>query len=224
MPYRTPKYVQEQKDAKRRHILDTAAKVFAAKGYYNTKVRDILDKAGISTGSFYFYFNNKEELFEILYDEMINTYLNVLQDAVNTMTDNADNIVKSITKAITLSLRTFQKNKELARIMLIGSIGLNPHFELKRVADHQKISDIFEKKFGELNEKGTINIPDAKIAALLFTGSIYTAITDWLLEDKRINLVEFSFPLVVYNLRALKLKFNDLVLENYLNEILLEEK
>ena len=155
---------------------------------------------------------------------MINTYLGVLQDAVNTMTGNADNIVKSITKAIALSLRTFQKNKELARIMLIGSVGVNPHFELKRAADHQKISRIFEKIFGELSEKGTINIPDAKIAALLFTGSIYTAITDWLLEDKQINLVEFTFPLVVYNLHALEIKFNDLALKNYLNEILLEEK
>ena len=86
MVYRTPQKVQEQKDAKRRHILETAASVFAERGYYNTKVRDILVEADISTGSFYFYFNNKEELFEILYDEMINTYLGVFQDAVNTMT------------------------------------------------------------------------------------------------------------------------------------------
>jgi len=38
--------------------LETVAKVFAVKGYYNANVRDILDEAGISTGSFYFYFNN----------------------------------------------------------------------------------------------------------------------------------------------------------------------
>jgi AcrR family transcriptional regulator len=148
--YRTSPKTQERKDAKRQHILETAARVFAVKGYYNTNVRDILDEAGISTGSFYFYFNNKEELFEILYDEMINTYLNVLQDAVVTMTDNASNIVESITKAITFSLRTFQKNKELARIMLIGSVGLNPNFEKKRIADHLKISLVLEEIFKKL--------------------------------------------------------------------------
>jgi AcrR family transcriptional regulator len=153
LPYRTPKYIQEQKDAKRRHILDTATKVFAERGYYNTKVKDILDKAGVSTGSFYFYFNNKEELFEILYDEMIKTYLSVLQDVIDTMTDNAENIVKSISTTITFSLRTFQKNKELARIMLIGSVGLNSHFEKKRSADHQKISIIFEEIFRKLLSK-----------------------------------------------------------------------
>jgi TetR/AcrR family transcriptional regulator, fatty acid metabolism regulator protein len=56
--YRTSSKIQERKDAKRRYILETVAKVFAVKGYYNANVRDILDEAGISTGSFYFYFNN----------------------------------------------------------------------------------------------------------------------------------------------------------------------
>ncbi len=208
MVYRTPQRIQEQKDAKRRHILDTAARVFAEKGYYNTKVTDILEEAGISTGSFYFYFNNKEELFEILYDEMIGTYLNVLQDAVYTMTDDAANIVKSISHAIMLSLRTFQKNKELARIMLIGSVGVNPHFEKKRTADHQKISRVFEEIFSNLRRKNAINVPDAGVAAILFTGSIFSIISYWLQEDNPVDLIEFTFPLIVYNLQALGIHCN----------------
>jgi AcrR family transcriptional regulator len=219
MPYRTSKYIQEQKDVKRRHILDTAAGVFAQRGYYNTKVTDILDKADISTGSFYFYFNNKEELFEILYDEMINTYLNVLQDAVNTMTVTRENIVKNISNAITLSLQTFQKNKELARIMLIGSVGLNPHFEKKRTADHQKISLVFEEIFNKLCQKKAINIPDAKVAAILFTESIYSIIINWLQEDNPIGLAEFTFPLIVYNLQALGINCDDLDIKSIHEEI-----
>lgn len=218
MPYRTPKCIQERKDAKKRHILDSAARVFVERGYYNTKVRDILDEAGISTGSFYFYFNNKEELFEILYDEMINTFLSVLQDAVDTMSDNAENIVKSISDAITLSLRTFQKNRELAGIVLIGSVGLNPHFEQKRTANHQKISCVFEEIFQKLLHNGTIHVPDAKIAAILFTGSIYSIITNWIQEDQSDSLVKHTFPLIVYNLQALGILYNDHDLK-FINEI-----
>jgi TetR/AcrR family transcriptional regulator, fatty acid metabolism regulator protein len=217
--YRTSPKIQERKDAKRRHILETAARVFAVKGYYNTNVRDILDEAGISTGSFYFYFNNKEELFEILYDEMINTYLNVLQDAVDIMTDNAANIVKSLTKAITLSLRTFQENKELARIMLIGSVGLNPNFEKKRIADHHKISLVLEEIFKKLLQKRAINVPDTKVAAILFTGSIYSIIIQWLQEDTLIDLLEVTFPLIIYNLQALGIKCNDHDLKTIHDEI-----
>jgi len=214
--YKTPQKVQERKDAKRQHILNSAAKVFAKKGYYQTKVRDILDEADISTGSFYFYFNNKEELFEILYDEMIKTYLSVLQDAVDTMTDNTDNIIESITKAIVLSMRTFQKNKELSRIMLIGSIGLNPHFEKKRTVDHQKISLVFEKIFEEMMQKKVIITPNAKTAAILFTGSIYSIIIHWLQEDNLIDLVEYTFPLIVYNLQALGIQCNERVIRLFM--------
>lgn len=216
MVYKTPQKVQERKDAKRQHILNSAAKVFAKKGYYQTKVRDILDEADISTGSFYFYFNNKEELFEILYDEMIKTYLSVLQDAVDTMTDNTDNIIESITKAIVLSMRTFQKNKELSRIMLIGSIGLNPHFEKKRTVDHQKISLVFEKIFEEMMQKKVIITPNAKTAAILFTGSIYSIIIHWLQEDNLIDLVEYTFPLIVYNLQALGIQCNERVIRLFM--------
>ena len=219
LPYRTPQKVQERKDAKRQHILDSAAKVFAIQGYHQTKVTDILDEAGISTGSFYFYFNNKEELFEILYDEMIKTYLMVLQDAVDTMNDNAENIAVSITKAITLSLRTFQKSKELARIMLIGSIGLNHQFEKKRTADHQKISLVFEEIFDMLLQKGAIRIPDAKVAAILFAGSIYSIIIHWLQVEPPSDLVEFALPLIIYNLQALGIQCDESHLQTIQAEI-----
>jgi AcrR family transcriptional regulator len=214
MPYRTPKAIQEKKDAKRRHILDVAAKVFAQRGYYNTKVRDILEEAGISTGSFYFYFTTKEEVFEILYDEMIGAYVSVLQEAVETMTDNTETVAKSLIKAITLSLRTFQKSRELARIMLIGAVGLNPHFERKRIADYQKISLVFEEIFRKLLQKKAIRVPDPKVAALLFTGSIFSLIANWLQEDDSVELVRYTEPLIAYNLQALGVQYDDLDLEN----------
>ncbi len=208
MAYRTPQKVQEMKDAKRQHILECAAKVFSEKGYYQTKVTDILEEADISTGSFYFYFNNKEALFESLYDETIQTYMGVLQEAIDTMTDNADSIVESVTRAVTLSLKTFQTNKELAGIILIRSVGLSPKFEKKRTANHQKISLIFEEIFKGLLQKKVINVPDAQIAAVLFTGSIYTAITHWLQENAAKDLTDLTVPLIVYNLQALGIQCN----------------
>jgi TetR/AcrR family fatty acid metabolism transcriptional regulator len=209
MAYKTPQKVQERKDAKRQHILDSAAKVFAIKGYHSTKVTDILTEADISTGSFYFYFTNKEAVFVILYDEMIKNYLAVLQDAVDTIKENDVNTLDSITQAITLSLRTFQKNKELARIMLISSVGLNPDFERKRAATHQKIALVFEEVFKSLLQRKIIRAPDTKAAAILFTGSIYSIITYWLQEDIPIDLIEFTFPLIVYNLQALGIQCTD---------------
>lgn len=52
---------------RRRQILDTAAGLFAERGYHPTSVADIVDSLGVGKGVFYWYFESKEDLFlEIL--------------------------------------------------------------------------------------------------------------------------------------------------------------
>jgi AcrR family transcriptional regulator len=58
--------------AKRRNrdaILDAARVVFAEKGYGGTAVRDIVRASGLSPGSFYNYFGDKESIFLALVEE-----------------------------------------------------------------------------------------------------------------------------------------------------------
>lgn len=44
-------------------ILETAACIFARKGYDATTIRDIADDAGVLSGSLYYHFSSKEEIF-----------------------------------------------------------------------------------------------------------------------------------------------------------------
>ncbi|ROO90016.1 TetR family transcriptional regulator [Actinocorallia herbida] len=50
-------------------FLDAARRVFAEKGYFNAKISDIAQAAGKSSGSFYNYYENKEELLQALLDQ-----------------------------------------------------------------------------------------------------------------------------------------------------------
>ncbi|WP_434587822.1 TetR/AcrR family transcriptional regulator [Streptomyces sp. A5-4] len=53
---------QEHLDARRRQILDGAARCFALNGFHATSMQDILREAGLSAGAVYRYFGSKEEL------------------------------------------------------------------------------------------------------------------------------------------------------------------
>ena len=58
---------QGAKNQKRKRIVDKAWELIAKNGYEETKVEDITRKLGISKGSFYIYFETKDELlYEIL--------------------------------------------------------------------------------------------------------------------------------------------------------------
>jgi len=70
-------------------LIDAATKEFGEKGYENASLNNILKEAGISKGTFYYHFNNKEELYmyliEILIDEKKNYFAkNMTPDMLNT--------------------------------------------------------------------------------------------------------------------------------------------
>ena len=51
-------------EATRQRILDAAARVFARRGYADTRLSDIADEAGTFAGSIYYYFASREDLVE----------------------------------------------------------------------------------------------------------------------------------------------------------------
>ncbi len=65
---------------KKNHILESAEKLFAVKGFEASTVRDIADEAGVNLAMISYYFGSKEKMMESLFEErMINTKLKVQQ-------------------------------------------------------------------------------------------------------------------------------------------------
>ena len=48
---------------RKQQLIDHAARLFAERGYAETRIKDIVDAAGVAKGLFYWYFDNKEALF-----------------------------------------------------------------------------------------------------------------------------------------------------------------
>ena len=52
-------------------MLDTALQLFTRRGYFNTSMRDITRESGVSTGSVYHYFKDKEGVAAALYQQLL---------------------------------------------------------------------------------------------------------------------------------------------------------
>ena len=61
-----PKVVAGYKEEARRTILETAAGVFAQKGFADATMDDVAKELGVSKGAVYQYFSSKDELFQEL--------------------------------------------------------------------------------------------------------------------------------------------------------------
>jgi AcrR family transcriptional regulator len=82
-PEHLPKLAVEVKEARREHILRSALRCFARRGYHVTTIDDIAAEAGVSKGAPYVYFESKEALFQQLHD----TWECGLTDRVNAAVD-----------------------------------------------------------------------------------------------------------------------------------------
>jgi len=66
---RTEAQFEEIREQRRSQILDTALELFANEGYFTTSISRIAEKAGISKGLMYNYFESKEDLVMAIIDK-----------------------------------------------------------------------------------------------------------------------------------------------------------
>lgn len=59
----------EKLEDRRRQIRHAATKVFAKKGYHETRIADIAREAGVAYGLVYHYFKNKEEILGSIFED-----------------------------------------------------------------------------------------------------------------------------------------------------------
>lgn len=64
----SPKISKQEKEQRRSKLLKAARQVFIDKGYEPATFKDIVEKADISRGGIYLYFQTKEEIFVALLD------------------------------------------------------------------------------------------------------------------------------------------------------------
>jgi AcrR family transcriptional regulator len=69
-------------DERRSELITCAQKLFYAKGYESTSVRDIVIEAGVAKGTFYYYFDSKQEILEAMIDELVSYSLSLIKPIV----------------------------------------------------------------------------------------------------------------------------------------------
>ena len=206
MVYRTSSSIQARKDAKRQHLITVASKVFAARGYAGTTVKDIVDEAQAAVGTFYLYFKSKEDIFETLYEEISELIIS----AVDQATTGADHtLVQRFCRATAASLATYQEYRDLTRILLIEAPGLNPRFRQKHLDKLERSRERMADLFSKLAGKGLIEVPDVTVAALAFDGTFVNVIMSWLHSGQSQKLTDFTAALAIYNLQALRIPYTN---------------
>jgi AcrR family transcriptional regulator len=198
MAYRTTPKMEARKAAKRQLFLDTATALFGEKGYHDTTVPDVVATSGTSTGSFYSYFRNKEDLFA----EVLSAVAQRLAEALNADIRNEGEPASQMRAAVEGTFRFLTEHPHEARILLVESSSLGARLEgLRRqvLASHARS---VEAALGEVSR----DFPEGARAVLArcWVGAVYEAARWWLEQDpeRRRSATRVGRMVASFNLRG----------------------
>jgi AcrR family transcriptional regulator len=185
----------------RERILDAALNIFASKGYYDTRLDEIVDESNTSKGSIYFHFPNKEKLFIALVDQ----FADVLERNVTDAIQEEDQGMKRVRRALMAVLDTFGRYRRPAKILLVQAVGLGTVFEQKRMEITDRFAALIKTYLEEAIAVGDIEPVDTEVVSHAWMGAIYSIVIQWVYtgepEPQRIlsALVPMLLKSVGYN-------------------------
>jgi len=113
-----------QGESKKQLILKVANEVFAERGFKETTISQIAQKANIAEGSIYDYFRNKEDLLFSIPEERMEKFLSGLRDHLQ----GIKGALNKLRKIIWYHLHFYERNQDYTRILLLY-LRQNPRFD-----------------------------------------------------------------------------------------------
>lgn len=143
-------------------ILKVATEVFQQKGFSNTKMQEIADKAGINRALVHYYFRNKEKLFETIFKNALKEFIPSVVELLNSDLP----LKKRIIEFVTRNMDIFISNPALP-LFIITEISRNPEAIASDILLEKKLN--LDKFFNDLNKelKGKRRSPHFHIHAFV---------------------------------------------------------
>lgn len=175
MVYRTTAKMTQRKVARRARLLETAIRLFGKHGYHVTTVPMIVGASGSSTGSFYFYFRNKEDVFRAALERFGERIAEALNIAITTAGENPLEQMRAAVERLVLFMA---ENPDEARILIVESSGLGARLEEIR----RRIVDSHARSVEQALLKVRSGFPplDPALVARCWVGSVYESVYHWL--------------------------------------------
>lgn len=200
---------QKVRDAKTNLILDAALEVLSKKGYYETRLEDIAEKAGFSKSALYRYYKDKDEIFFTIVVRERKKVIDRLSTDPEYKIGKENHISENLRRILTVAFSAWGEN--FSFILTLNSFQIFTLInELQKQNDLEGIQKEFITCENELAELMIYLLDDAKargeiktkvnseLVFDIFQGVIFTKVKKWYQMKKMENIPEAVDEIVAF--------------------------
>jgi AcrR family transcriptional regulator len=159
---------EAQRGRRRDAILRAASRLFSRQGYHSTSVADVISAAGISRGTFYLYFDNKDSLFLELIEQFVQRIISVVEVVDPSRPNPTQRIYENVRRVVDVVF----DNRDLTVLVLRENVGLNPEVDEKLQRFYGFVRGMVEGALENGARVGLIRKVNEPIVATALIGAI----------------------------------------------------
>ena len=164
---------QQHQELSRNQLLDAAEELFGAKGFHDTTLKEVAERAEFSVGSVYSFFENKDDLF-------LQVFLRrgaELLPEMEAVAASGEGAIEQVRRLVALEVGFFREHRHFARLYLRSS----PSTSLPPLSVFEGFRGNFERAmqvqaevFRRGQQAGELREGDAYVLARLMSGMVAT--------------------------------------------------
>jgi len=198
--YRTTPKMAKRKEAHRAKLLRIAIRLFGKQGYHATTVPRIVRESRSSTGAFYFYFRNKDDIFAHALEAIGDQIAEALNKA---MASALGDTISQMRVAVETFILFLAEHPNEARILIVESSGLSASLaEVRRSIIASHCRSVEKALTGVSSSLPKLN---PKVVASCWVGAVHESVYQWLesAAGKRVPAQTLAREISGFNLRGI---------------------
>jgi AcrR family transcriptional regulator len=201
---RRPAVSAEDKSRRRDEIMAAAKKVFARNGFQATTVAEVAEQAGLASGSIYWYFDSKDDLFQALIaaeEFALRTHVAVALAESGARFGYAEEPFRETLRA---TLEFFDADRATTKLLFRDAYALDDRFNHQLGGIYERFIDDIETLIVAAQQRGDVVAAPSRLVAYTLVALIGHLAHRRLTTDDGVSATEaadFVVSLVIKGLR-----------------------
>lgn len=210
-----------EKVSKREQLIDGAIEVIGEKSYGECAIKDITKKAGVAVGTFYTYFQTKEEILMAIYEKISKQQFEL---TATLMKMPEKDPIKRLICTTAGTVWHYSKTPKLTLILLVKTLGINLEIEQKYFEIYEAAKDGIVQMMKYFKPKqGLIKVADERWAATAYMQVMNGIVIDWIRSECQLSIEEICYQILIYNFKALQVEMPEEVLKQYIQDLFVKK-